>query len=304
MSLTADEYRAHLTATAGRAGFEFDDIVLPKEHRPQIGRLRLRYLDWGNETAPPMLLLHGGALTAHTWDLTCLALRDEYRCIALDQRGHGDSDWEPEADYSIAAQREDVRGLADALGLDRFVLVGQSMGAINGLAFAAHYPERLRALVMIDAGPDMRRPGSRRIRQFVEDVAEASSLEAIIERALQFNPRRDPKILRRSLMHNLRRQPDGRWRWKYDHRRFQNLDREAHLAERRGLAERLARVTCPVLVVRGADSDVFHAEDAAHLAERFPKGHQITIENAGHTVQGDNPKALVAALRHFLAAAV
>jgi esterase len=300
MSLSSEEYREHLQTTAVRAGFGSAEVVLPQSRFRQVGTLRLRYLDWGTAGLPPMLFLHGGALTAHTWDLCCLALRNEYHCLALDQRGHGDSDWEPQADYSIAAQREDIKGFADRLGLDRTILVGQSMGAINALAFAIHYPARLSALVMIDAGPEVRRPGSRRIREFVHEVAAAPSLDAIIERALAFNPRRDANILRRSLMHNLRQMPDGSWRWKYDRRRFQNLDREGHRTERRQLADGLARIACPTLVVRGGDSDVFLEEDAVSLARRLPRGQYVTIADAGHTVQGDNPKALVAAIREFL----
>ena len=300
MTLSAEEYHDHLKTTAVRAGFAFGDVVLPGEHDVSVGQLRFRYLDWGTKGLRPILFLHGGALTAHTWDLCCLALRDEFHCIALDQRGHGDTDWAPDADYSIGAQREDIRGFADRLGFDRFVLVGQSMGAINGLAFAVTHPERLSALVMIDAGPEVRRRGSSRIREFVNGGAKPETLEEIIERALAFNPRRDRQILRRSLMHNLRQQPDGSWSWKYDRRRFQRLDHDTHLAERRRLADDLANVTCPALVVRGAESDVFHQDDAEHLAKNFPNGRQITIAQAGHTVQGDNPKDLVAALREFL----
>ena len=300
MTLSAEEYHDHLKTTAVRAGFAFGDVVLPGEHDVSVGQLRFRYLDWGTKGLRPILFLHGGALTAHTWDLCCLALRDEFHCIALDQRGHGDTDWAPDADYSIGAQREDIRGFADRLGFDRFVLVGQSMGAINGLAFAVTHPERLSALVMIDAGPEVRRRGSSRIREFVNGGAKPETLEEIIERALAFNPRRDRQILRRSLMHNLRRQPDGSWSWKYDRRRFQRLDHDTHLAERRRLADDLANVTCPALVVRGAESDVFHQDDAERLAKNFPDGRQVTIAQAGHTVQGDNPKDLVAALREFL----
>ena len=300
MTLSADEYRDHLETTAVRAGFAFGGVVLPSEHDVNVGKLRFRYLDWGTKGLRPILFLHGGALTAHTWDLCCLALRDEFHCIALDQRGHGDTDWAPDADYSIGAQREDIRGFADRLGLDRFMLVGQSMGAINGLAFAVTHPERLAALVMIDAGPEVRRRGSSRIREFVNGGAKPETLEEIIERALAFNPRRDPQILRRSLMHNLRPQPDGSWSWKYDRSRFQRLDHDTHLAERRRLADNLAKVTCPALVIRGAESDVFHQDDAERLAKNFPDGRQITIAQAGHTVQGDNPKDLVAALREFL----
>src|SRR5262249_42028756 len=172
MSLSSEEYRDHLQSTSLRAGFSFDDVVLPDERGVAVNGLRLRYLDWGTIGKRPILFLHGGALTAHTWDLCCLALRADYHCLALDQRGHGDSDWAPDADYSIASQRQDIRGFAAALGLDGFVLVGMSMGAINGLAYAIAYPETLSALVLIDAGPHLRRPGSRRIRDFVNGGAE------------------------------------------------------------------------------------------------------------------------------------
>src|SRR5215472_7894960 len=177
MTLSTEEYHEHLETTAVRAGFNFARITLPREEVVPVGELRFRYLDWGTKGRRPILFLHGGALTAHTWDLCCLAVRD--------------------ADYSIDAQREDVRGFADRLGLDRFVLVGQSMGAINGLAFAVTHPERLSALVMIDAGPEVRRRGSSRIREFVNGGAKPETLEEIIERALAFNPRRDRQILRR-----------------------------------------------------------------------------------------------------------
>jgi esterase len=299
MSLSAEEYREHLESTSVRAGFAFADVVLPDEHYVVLDGLRFRYLDWGNSDLPPLLFLHGGALTAHTWDLCCLALRDEFHCLALDQRGHGDSDWSPDVDYSLGAHREDIRRFADAVGLDRFILAGMSLGAINSLAFAIEHCDRLRALVLIDAGPQVRRPGSSRIRDFVNGVAEEPTLEGIIERALAFNPRRDPAILRRSLMHNLRQTPEGGWTWKYDRRRFQALDEERHRAERQRLAEFLHQVTCPTLVVRGADSDVFHDEDAERLAKDLPNGRWLKVPNAGHTVQGDNPKDLVAALRRF-----
>ena len=303
MSLSPEEYREHLATTAVRAGFSFDEsqVVLPQSREFHLGRMRFHYLDWGNKHRPTIVFLHGGALTAHTWDLVCLALRDDFHCVALDQRGHGDSDWAADGDYSIGAALADSKGFVDHLGLDKFILVGMSLGAINSLAFAAAHPERLSHLVIIDAGPEMRRPGSSRIRDFVTQVQETVTVEAIIEKALEFNPRRDPKILRRSLMHNLRQQPDGTWRWKYDTQRFKALDQEVHRAERAKLADGLARIACPALVVRGGESDVFHEEDGIRLAQRLPRGKFVTVPKAGHTVQGDNPKDLVAELRRFLA---
>lgn len=300
MSLDREEYRNHLWATAQRAGFEVGDVMLPREDKVAVGGLKFNYLDWGKKGLPPIVFLHGGALTAHTWDLCCLVLREEFHCLALDQRGHGESEWAPDGNYSLASQREDIRGFVEALALEKPILVGQSLGAINALAFATEYPESLTALVMIDAGPTTRRAGTSRIREFVNGAAEAASLDAIIDRALAFNPRRDRQILRLTLLHNLRPLPDGRWVWKYDRRRFEGLDQEEHQKARRGLAERLDRVACPTLVVRGAESDVFHEEDAIELAGRLPQGRRVTIADAGHTVQGDNPKDLVSALRQFL----
>jgi pimeloyl-ACP methyl ester carboxylesterase len=117
----------------------------------------------------------------------------------------------------------------------------------------------------------------------------------IMSRALAFNPRRDPLILRRSLMHNLRRQEDGTWVWTYDRWRFGAMADDRHGVERRGLPEGLAEVSCPTLVVRGGESDVFHDEDAERLAADLPDGRWVKIPQAGHTVQGDNPKDLIAA---------
>jgi esterase len=302
MSLSPEEYREHLETTAVRAGFSFDDVVLPESHEFRLGRMRFHYLDWGNKHRPTIVFLHGGALNAHTWDLVCLALRDDYHCVALDQRGHGDSDWSEDADYTMGAQLGDTKGFVDHLGLDKFILVGMSLGAINSLAFAINHPEWLDALVIIDAGPEMRRPGSSRIRDFVNGVAETVTIEAIIEKALEFNPRRDPQILRRSLMHNLRQQADGTWRWKYDTRRFKSMGQNSHREDRAKLADGLARILCPTLVVRGGESDVFHDEDAERLTARLPDARWVKIPRAGHTVQGDNPKDLVAELRRFLGA--
>ena len=300
MSLSPEEYREHLEATSARAGFSFPGVVLPTSHEFRLGDMGFHYLDWGNKDKPTIVFLHGGALNAHTWDLVCLALRDDYHCVALDQRGHGDSDWSEDADYTMDAQLGDTLGFVDHLGLDKFILVGMSLGAINSLAFAINHPERLSNLVIIDAGPEMRRPGSSRIRDFVNGVQDTVTIDAIIAKALEFNPRRDPKILRRSLMHALRQQPDGTWRWKYDTRRFKVLDQEKHRAERAALADGLSRITCPTLIVRGGESDVFHEEDGIKLAARLPDGKFVTVPKAGHTVQGDNPKDLVAELRRFL----
>lgn len=282
-----------------RQNLEVLEVVLPAEVHVVLRGTRFHYLDWGDQQKRPILFLHGGGLTAHTYDLICLGLRNDFHCISLDQRGHGDSEWSPVLDYDFSTHATDVDGLVGYLGLDQFVLVGQSLGALNAIAYAGDHSDRLAVLVLIDAGPDMQKPGAERIRDFMDQPTDAASLDEFIERAMSFNPRRDRRLLRRSLLHNLRRTPEGKWAWKWDPRprRTMDLDR---LAERRALLwNEVDRITCPTLVVRGAESDMFGEEDAASLAARLRDGQQVVVERAGHTVQGDNPGGLLREMRRF-----
>jgi esterase len=263
--------------------------------------MRLHYLDWGTAGLPPVVFLHGGGLNAHTWDLVCAALRQERHCLALDQRGHGESEWSPEMDYSTESHVGDLEAFFQAIGLQRFVLVGMSLGGVNALAWAGRYSQRLTGLVLVDVGPEIRVDGARKIAAFTSEATPLDSVEQFVDRALAFNPRRNRELLRRSLLHNLRRMPDGRWMWKYDQRHRGKVDPDAYARRRELLWSAVETVACPTLVVRGAQSDVFHDEDAERLARRFQRGRWVRIEGAGHTVQGDNPADLLVSLREFLA---
>jgi esterase len=276
---------------------------LPDGRHAVVEGFRLHYLDWGGDGVP-IVFLHGGALTAHSWDLVCQALRDRFRCIAVDQRGHGDSEWSPELDYSIEAHVRDVAGVADQLELGRFLVVGQSLGAMNGLALAARHPDRLAGLAMIDAAPHMTGGGAQRVADFVLMPAELPSVEEFVERAQRFNRRRDPVLLRRSVLHNLRRMPSGSWTWKYDRRHLSQRSFEEMVVRFRELEAVLPAVRCPVLVVRGGESDVMSESDALRLAGSLPDGRAVTVPQAGHTVQGDNPEGLAEALASFAAQAL
>jgi esterase len=304
MSLSADEFHAHLELSAATAGIRLPEVVLPEARHLLLRSMRFHYLDWGTPGLPPVVFLHGGGLNAHTWDLVCLALRRERHCVALDQRGHGDSEWSPEMDYSIESHAGDLGAFVDALGLDRFVLVGMSLGGVNALAWAGQHSRRLAGLVLVDVGPETRAEGVRKIAAFTSESTPLDSVDHFVERALAFNPRRNRELLRRSLLHNLRPMPDGRFMWKYDQRhRGKVVDPAAHARRRELLWSAVDGVECPTLVVRGAQSDVFHDEDAERLSARLRQGRWVRIEGAGHTVQGDNPAGLLVALRSFLAGA-
>ena len=301
MSLSAAEYLQHLTDAAATAGVEPPEIALPDEHHVILRKMRFRYLDWGSPEKPLVVFLHGGGLTAHTWDLSCLLLRRDYHCVALDLRGHGDSEWSPAMDYGFDTHGGDVEAFVEHLNPDRLAVVGMSLGGLASIGYASRHAARLNALVLVDVGPETRSEGARRIQEFIAAPAEFDSIDAVVERALSFNPLRNAQLLRRSLQQNLRRMPDGRLTWKHDRRHRGKVDMEEWARRRAGLWDVIPAITCPTLVVRGARSDVFHDEDAEKLAGTLPRGEWVRVEGAGHTVQGDNPKGLVAEVRRFLA---
>ena len=301
MSLSPEEFREHLRLSSATAGITLPDLELPAAHHVILRGMRFHYLDWGTRGRPPALFLHGGGLNVHTWDLVCGSLKPERHCLALDQRGHGDTEWSPVMDYGTESHAEDLDAFVNHLGLERFVLVGMSLGGANALAWAGAHSERLAALVLVDVGPEVRQAGVRKIAAFTSEATPLESVEDYVAKALAFNPRRDATLLRRSLLHNLRRMPDGKWRWKYDPRhRGRAMDPAAAARRRDLLWSAVAKVSCPTLVVRGAESDVFHDEDAERLSSALPRGRWVRIANAGHTVQGDNPAGLLVALREFL----
>lgn len=292
---------AHLRLAVEVAGIDVPEVVLPTERHVLLGNRRFHYVDWGTAGMPPLVFLHGGGQTARTWDLPCLALRGRYRCLALDQRGHGDSEWSYEGDYGPDAHVEDVERFVDHLELERFVLVGLSLGCINSLFYAVRNPERVAALVAVDAGPAIRIEGGESIISFRTRTHELDSIEDYVNEAVRFNPRRDPRLLRLSLLHNLRRLPNGRWTWKTDQRIANDV---AHLLERmRSLWGDLGRIRSPVLVLRGAESDVFLDDHAERLTAALPDARWSRIEGAGHTIHGDNPRAFIAAVVDFLGSA-
>lgn len=297
--LEASEQLEHLKLAAGVAGLEVPRFILPQDHDVVVNRMRFHYLDWGTAPRHPILFLHGGGLNAHTWDLVCLALRGEYHCVALDQRGHGDSEWSPVGDYSLPAQVRDIEGFIEQLGLEHPLVVGHSMGGFAAMAYAAKFARRMAGLVLVDIAPELNPSGTARIRNFLAQERELESIDAFVERAMAFNPLRNPALLRRSLLHNLRELPNGKWTWKHDPNRI-NPTPESMRARQEEIMKEISGITCATLVLRGAQSDVLTDESAARFASALPDGRWRRVEGAGHTVQGDNPRGLVEALRPFL----
>jgi esterase len=293
--------RSHLRLACEVAGIQIDELVLPADEHFVVDGLRLHHLDWGTEGQPAVLFLHGGRLTAHTFDLVCLALRRDFHCLALDQRGHGDSEWSPALDYGPDTNARDIGAWIEHIGVTAPVLVGHSLGGLHAMTYAVDAAQSLAAVVLIDVGPGVQAAGTRRIVEHAIDDPGPGQFEEFVARAVEFNPRRDPRLLRRSLLHNLRELPDGRFTWKHDPGRLTRESFEATRASVERLREQLASVTCPVLVVRGAESDVYGDSDAEGFAQALPDGRWAKVDSAGHNIQGDNAAGLVQVLTRFFA---
>jgi len=261
---------------------------------------RFHYAEWGAPTAPALLLLHGVTGHARTWDEEAAALASRYRVLALDQRGHGDSDPSPNADYTVATMSADVAALADSLGLDRVSIVGLSMGGRVAIAVAGTAPRRVERLVIVDIGPDISEAGLVRVGTL---MARSPELFPSLEHALAFhrvtNPLYTEAMLRHRVQHGTRA-VEGGLTWKYD-RGLREAVRAGTWSDPIDLWPLWRRIVCPILLVRGADSDVLSAATAQRMLDENPNTRFAEVAGAGHTVPGDQPAAFQRLLTDFLA---
>lgn len=293
---------AGLRRAARRISVDPSTVSLPRRRYVESGSLRLSYLDWSCSAAQAatIVFLHGGRLTAHAWDLVCLGLRDTYRCIALDLRGHGESAWSPDARYEVAAYSADVAALVARENPQSFGIVGHSLGGVVAAHFASRAPRALNAIAIVDAGPHARSNiESVRIREFASETENARTLDDFVAEAIAFNPRRDPTSLRHSLLHNLRPRSDGALAWKYDPAPYEIARAADRQLDHARVWERVEGIAVPALLVRGGASATLTPDEARELAGRLPRGRLATVEGAGHSVQGDRPQELTVVLRDF-----
>ena len=286
-----------LATIASRLGIAFTDLTPPRSRHFQApGGPAIHVLDWGGE-GPPAVLLHGGSLTARTWDYVAVALRADFRLVALDLRGHGASDWAD--DYSIESYTADLVAVVDSLRLERARLVGMSLGGVVGCEFALRHPDRTESLAMVDVTPRPVFAATARMRSFMREFRGAATLDEAVERALAVSPRSDPERLRYRMRTLLKRGDDGRLVWKADHRYRRPSDYATMLGHLAGFEARVAAMAAPFLLARGSESLIVSQDAARDFVARFPDGRWITIAGAGHRVQEDNPRDLADALRAF-----
>lgn len=272
-------------------------------HRDHVLRLRgshFHYTEWGPPAAPPVLLLHGVTGHARTWDDEAGALAGRYRILALDQRGHGDSDPAPDGDYSTDALVADLDAFVRTLALPPVRLVGLSLGGRVGIAFAARHPAAIDRLVVVDIGPEVAAAGLGRVRTGMAGAPERlASIEDAVAWLRAANPRYQEAALRHRAGHGVRPLPDGGYTWKYD-RALREAVRAGRWRDPVDLWPLWKALACPVLLVRGAESDILSADIAARMLALQPRARLVEVAGAGHTVPGDRPAEFLAALREFL----
>ena len=178
-----------LHQAARQKGVTFTQENEPVDRTVQANGMNIHYLEWGQPGNPLIVMLHGGSQQAHSWDFVSLPLSEQYHIIAMDQRGHGDSDWADDGDYSTEAHQGDIDGFVGALGISKFHLIGHSMGGRNSYVWASRNSDKLRSLVIVDTGPVAQSRGRNRIQNFRELPDELDSFEEFADRVQEYTGR-------------------------------------------------------------------------------------------------------------------
>jgi pimeloyl-ACP methyl ester carboxylesterase len=268
---------------ASEWGLHFDHPHVQRLFVAVDGLRQLSGLRWGDDD-PELILVHGGAQNAHTFDTVAIAL--DRPLIALDLPGHGHSDASPYRASSIASHALDLERAIERLTNVALPLVGMSLGGLCSILVAAERPDLVRSLVLIDITPGVNADKARHITDFVNGPKTFDNFDDLLARTMEHNPTRSVSSLRRGILHNALQREDGTWVWRHQQHRVSDLEGP----EAGDLWEKLGSLTMPVTLVRGmARGSVVDDADEAELLRRLPDAIVVRVENAGHSVQGDQP---------------
>jgi pimeloyl-ACP methyl ester carboxylesterase len=256
---------------------------------------------WGPADGSPVVLLHGGGQTRHSWSGTGARLGAEgWRAVSLDLRGHGESDWSPDGRYGIEPFLADLVHISRNLS-QKPVLVGASLGGIASLLAEGESPGLARALVMVDVTPRLERKGVDRIIDFMTAQPDGfASLDEAAEAVSAYRSHRSKPTDRSGLLKNLRLGEDGRYRWHWDPA-FIGMRQEGAVHQPDRLLDAARALTLPTLLIRGRESDVVSRDGADEFLAAAAHARFVDVSGAGHMVAGDRNDAFTEAVVDFLA---
>ena len=300
---TVDSFDATIAA-ARRAGVRFEDDSPPTVHRiRQNDEFDLHFVDWGDSvgTKPAIIFIHGFMQQARTWDFTCLALRNRFRCFSLDLRGHGDSGRPKEADYTTHHYLSDLQRLVEHLinemNIGCFGLCGLSLGGSLSYIYASKNPDIVKTIVVVDVAPETNREASRGINRYISALPKDGHFEELVDKVHKMSPMRTRRAVEGSLLRATRLLPGGGWEWKHDPRLLDH-HRRSYTPDDYWAA--LAKVTTPTLFVLGRNSKLVSTDTVRRMIETVPGSSATYVPNASHRVPGDNPIGFIKAVSPFL----
>lgn len=299
-----DEF-AYFHENADEFGLLYDGPPIVRRDAVELGDgRRLSALVWG-EGPPELVLVHGGAQNAHTWDTVAMALGRPLVAVDLPGHGHSDAPRPSSREGRVEALAADVAVAVRQLAPDAAAIVGMSLGGMTSIVLTAVAPELVRRLVLVDITPGVTGAKAKAITDFVRGPATFASFEDLLARTIEHNPTRTESSLRRGILHNAEQLEDGTWRWRYRRHDAPLIeddepDEETQAAGRQQMWATLGAVTVPVMLVRGMrPQSVVDDGDEAELLRRLPSARVEHLAEAGHSVQGDSPVELAALIADF-----
>lgn len=282
---------------ADEAGLDWTGPPTVRRVETDLGNGRtVSALRWGTD-APQVVLLHGGGQNAHTWDTVALALGRPL--LALDLPGHGHSgDVDPDRPVGPRSFAEDAAVAIREHAPNAAAVVGMSLGGLTALELTVVAPELVRRLVMVDVTPGADREKASDVVAFLAGPESFASFDEILERTVAFNPTRSESSLRRGILHNAYERDDGQWVWR--HQRSRPVEGQRADLDFAAMWDDLAAVDVPLLLLLGDRSPVVDETDRQMFAERQPDAEIVTVADAGHSIQGDQPLVLAEHLDRFL----
>lgn len=276
------------------------EYSLAASAQPEVSRIfehledgrSISALQWGS-AAPRIVLVHGSAQNAHTWDTVCLALGEPI--LAVDLSGHGHSSWREDGDYSPRSLAVDIAPIIERHAPNAQLVCGMSLGGLTTLALAYQRPDLVNRLMMVDITPGVTPEKSKAITDFVNGPQSFASFDDLLKRTIEHNPTRSESSLRRGILHNARQLDDLSWEWRYDRRSHPRRDPGSSVAS--GMWEMIERLPSSLTLIRGGTSPVVDDADVAELLRRKPDAIVHVVDGAGHSVQGDRPRELAELIR-------